>query len=513
MIKNYQCSKCKKNLFSQQDLNLHSAYCKVPASQYLSQVYGTNSNTNNAIDYLNNYNINSSANNDITYLNNNDINTYINPTITETNNNNITYSYPTTGTNINNIIYTNQDINTNEITYETPIISTNGNDITYENPNIEINSNDITYTDPTIITNTNNISYTNPTLNTDTKTNTNIILPQKKQPATQAQTQKTYFRPQTITYFDPNLNQINDYSQLYQNQNEVNSIQTTNNNNNISGSTYKCNICGKDIPLNEQKDHLLSHKLDQEEKDRLQAQSLQDDDLFENVPPEKIEEQRKIEEHIRRQRERQNNNNNINNNIINNDFNINDDMGMNNFGGMNMRGIPNVIIRRTTTTNNGIPNNITEGMGSPNFFENFFNGNMNNMNMGPDIFNMPSGHMRRIIIPMGGMGNMGGIGNQNDLNELIERMLHYSRDNPTDAAIVSELPENEIDDINKLDNDKKNCVICMEDFKNGDKSTNLPCLHMFHTNCIQSWLKKQNTCPICKFKLTQDNINNINRRG
>lgn len=103
--------------------------------------------------------------------------------------------------------------------------------------------------------------------------------------------------------------------------------------------------------------------------------------------------------------------------------------------------------------------------------------------------------------------------NQNELNELIDRMLHHTRENPTDTAIVSELPETKIDDIKKLDNDKKNCVICMEDFKNGDKTTNLPCLHMFHTNCIQSWLKKQNTCPICKFKLTPDNINNINRRN
>ena len=177
-----------------------------------------------------------------------------------------------------------------------------------------------------------------------------------------------------------------------------------------------------------------------------------------------------------------------------------------------MNGFPNIIIRRTTTTNNNNDlNNLSSGMGSPGFFENFFNGNMN---MDNDFMNLPpSVGMRRIIIPMGGMGNMGGGMGQNDLNELIERMLHYRRDNPTDAAIVSELPETKIDDINKLDNDKKNCVICMEDFKNGDKSTNLPCLHMFHTNCIQSWLKTQNTCPICKFKLTPENINNINRRS
>ena len=199
-----------------------------------------------------------------------------------------------------------------------------------------------------------------------------------------------------------------------------------------------------------------------------------------------------------------------------NDFNFNNsnnDMGgMGNLirmNGMNLNGMPNVIIRRVISNNNGNGmNNISSGMENPNFFENFFNGNMNQ-----DFFNNPqSGNMRRIIIPMGGMGNFGGMGNQNDLNELIERMLHYNRDNPTSEAIVSELPENQIDDINKLDNDKKNCVICMEDFKNGDKSTNLPCLHMFHTNCIQSWLKKQNTCPICKFKLTEDNINNINNR-
>ena len=188
-----------------------------------------------------------------------------------------------------------------------------------------------------------------------------------------------------------------------------------------------------------------------------------------------------------------------------------------NFGGItriNNNGIPNVIIRRTNSTNNNSNeiNNLGAEMGMPNFFENFFNGNMN-MNMDNDFFNNPStGNFRRIIIPMGGMGNFGGMGNQNDLNELIERMLHYRRDNPTDQAIVSELPETQIDDINKLEEDKKNCVICMEDFKNGDKSTNLPCLHMFHTNCIQSWLKTQNTCPICKFKLTQDNINNINNR-
>ena len=124
----------------------------------------------------------------------------------------------------------------------------------------------------------------------------NIILPQQNYQRNQ--TQKSYFSPQTITYFNPN--QGYDYSQLYQGQNIV-----TNQNNISVNSIYKCTACGKEIPLKEKKDHLLSHKIEQEEKDRIQAQSLQDEDMFENLPPEKIEEQRraKIEEERQRYEE------------------------------------------------------------------------------------------------------------------------------------------------------------------------------------------------------------------
>ena len=64
-----------------------------------------------------------------------------------------------------------------------------------------------------------------------------------------------------------------------------------------------------------------------------------------------------------------------------------------------------------------------------------------------------------------------------------------------------------IDDINKLDPEKRNCVICLEDFKSGEKATLLPCVHLFHKNCIKNWLKSKNSCPICKFELTRENIN------
>ena len=324
------------------------------------------------------------------------------------------------------------------------------------------------------------------------------------------------YRPRTAIYNNPNLNQIyppNNTNQQYINNN-INRV-------NMKQQVFVCNFCGERIPLNNKNDHLLCHKIEQEDKDLLQAKKIQDEDMFNNISPEEVEQQLKIEQYIKQQNQRNNthNNNNLNNNafpsnnnnFITNDFNLDPDFGnMNEIGNMgniitsttsnnNMGGgVPNVIIRRFTS--NGNSPNFGGNMGNPEFFSNFFNQGFNNNPQG----------MRRIVIPINFMGSGG---NQNDLNEMIERMLHYSRENPTDQAIVSELPETKIDDIKKLDKDKQNCVICMEDFKNGDVTTNLPCLHMFHTNCIQSWLKTQNTCPICKFKLTAENIDNINRRG
>ena len=47
----------------------------------------------------------------------------------------------------------------------------------------------------------------------------------------------------------------------------------------------------------------------------------------------------------------------------------------------------------------------------------------------------------------------------------------------------------------------KECLICFEDLSGaraqGCRQLN-PCGHWFHRNCIKQWLKKQNTCPVCR---------------
>ena len=53
------------------------------------------------------------------------------------------------------------------------------------------------------------------------------------------------------------------------------------------------------------------------------------------------------------------------------------------------------------------------------------------------------------------------------------------------------------------------CTICLEDFQQGDELRALPCLHCFHTQCIDAWLLTASgdarhgrcRCPTCRFDL------------
>lgn len=48
---------------------------------------------------------------------------------------------------------------------------------------------------------------------------------------------------------------------------------------------------------------------------------------------------------------------------------------------------------------------------------------------------------------------------------------------------------------------KEDCVICMEPFSLGESIRILPCLHGYHVWCIDQWLVRSRSCPICKASL------------
>ena len=50
----------------------------------------------------------------------------------------------------------------------------------------------------------------------------------------------------------------------------------------------------------------------------------------------------------------------------------------------------------------------------------------------------------------------------------------------------------------EYDSKPQDCLICMEQIKKGDTVVSLPCFHIFHGNCIYSWLKHNEDCPVCR---------------
>ena len=79
-------------------------------------------------------------------------------------------------------------------------------------------------------------------------------------------------------------------------------------------------------------------------------------------------------------------------------------------------------------------------------------------------------------------------------------------ENPTDVDILEQLPESEIEDTSQLSEDKRECIVCLTNFRKSDKITILPCTHMFHSFCVETWLKKKDFCPVCKIKIVRGNF-------
>ncbi|CAK9302138.1 unnamed protein product [Gordionus sp. m RMFG-2023] len=61
-------------------------------------------------------------------------------------------------------------------------------------------------------------------------------------------------------------------------------------------------------------------------------------------------------------------------------------------------------------------------------------------------------------------------------------------------GLIQHLPRGKYDDLNKID---KECVICMVEFVKDEEIRYLPCMHIYHSKCIDDWLMRSFTCPSC----------------
>ncbi len=60
----------------------------------------------------------------------------------------------------------------------------------------------------------------------------------------------------------------------------------------------------------------------------------------------------------------------------------------------------------------------------------------------------------------------------------------------------------------ELRENNDDCAICWEEMKHARK---LPCNHLFHNNCLRSWLEHETSCPTCRHTLNIRNTDQPNQ--
>jgi hypothetical protein len=51
--------------------------------------------------------------------------------------------------------------------------------------------------------------------------------------------------------------------------------------------------------------------------------------------------------------------------------------------------------------------------------------------------------------------------------------------------------------------EEEKCAVCFNEFENDERLRRLPCEHIYHLNCVDTWLVQNSHCPVCKLDVNQ----------
>ncbi|XP_043569315.1 uncharacterized protein si:ch211-59o9.10 isoform X2 [Chiloscyllium plagiosum] len=124
------------------------------------------------------------------------------------------------------------------------------------------------------------------------------------------------------------------------------------------------------------------------------------------------------------------------------------------------------------------------------------------------FFNETSGRSRRLRHNRHQHASMyldESINDGNDYEELLayeERQGSAVAQKKLSNAEINCLPVNLFDPSNAAE--KTQCHICFNDYAPREELRILPCLHDYHRRCIDRWLKRNSSCPICRVDVNLD---------
>lgn len=79
-----------------------------------------------------------------------------------------------------------------------------------------------------------------------------------------------------------------------------------------------------------------------------------------------------------------------------------------------------------------------------------------------------------------------------------------------DPTLIAALPMYRYTHRGKGDVPAPDCAICLCDVDEGEEVKLLPvCMHLFHKDCIELWLEKNKTCPVCRTGAVRGNREDI----
>ncbi|KAJ6715949.1 E3 UBIQUITIN-PROTEIN LIGASE PRAJA [Salix koriyanagi] len=82
---------------------------------------------------------------------------------------------------------------------------------------------------------------------------------------------------------------------------------------------------------------------------------------------------------------------------------------------------------------------------------------------------------------------------------------------PASKVVVESMPRVEINETHVIS--ETYCAVCKEEFEIGNEAREMPCKHIYHSDCILPWLAMRNSCPVCRHELPVENSGELGVEG